>query len=63
MLELSRDEFDQLRNRAAQELRHPRDTARIIIREAVSTPTRSTQPTMPDDDAQRRPPEPTNVAA
>lgn len=47
MVELSRDEFDQLRNRALEELRHPRDTARIIIREAVCTPSRPTQPITP----------------
>jgi hypothetical protein len=32
MLDLSQDEFERLRDRAIEELRHPRDTARLMLR-------------------------------
>jgi hypothetical protein len=40
MVELSREEFERLRDRALWELRHPRHTARLLIREALDLPTR-----------------------
>jgi len=40
MVPLSQDEFDRLRDRAKGELRHPRHTARLLLREALSPPPR-----------------------
>ena len=45
MLDLSRDEFDRLRDRAVDELRHPRDTARLILRTSLGLPPRHPEPT------------------
>jgi hypothetical protein len=42
-----REEFDRLRNRAVEELRHPRDTARIIIRDAVCSERTPSQSPIP----------------
>jgi hypothetical protein len=40
MVPLSQEESDRLRDRATDELRHPRDTARLLIRQALGLPPR-----------------------
>jgi hypothetical protein len=40
MVQLSQDEFDRLRDRAMDELRHPRHTARLLLRQALELPPR-----------------------
>jgi hypothetical protein len=44
MLQLSQDEFDRLRDRALAELRHPRHTARLLLRDALDLPARDQPP-------------------
>lgn len=39
MLELAPEELKRLRDRSVVELRHPRDTARLMLRQALSLPT------------------------
>ena len=41
VIELGRDEFDRLNIRAQHELRHPRATARLMLRRALGLPTMS----------------------
>ena len=41
MVPLSQEESDRLRDRAMDELRHPRDTARLLIRQALGLRTRT----------------------
>ena len=41
MVPLSQEEFDRLRDRAQDELRHPRDTARLLLRESLALPPRA----------------------
>jgi hypothetical protein len=51
-IDLSKDEFDGLRDRAVEDLRHPRDEARFIIRQAICPSDRLPQPdpeTQPDE--------------
>jgi len=38
VVQLSDEEFDRLRDRALEELRHPRHTARLLLRKALSLP-------------------------
>jgi len=38
MLNLGRDEFERLRDRALDEPRRPRDTARLIVRASLGLP-------------------------
>jgi hypothetical protein len=38
MVQLNQEEFDRLRDRALNELRHPRHTARLLLREALELP-------------------------
>jgi hypothetical protein len=40
MVLLNDEEFDRLRDRALDELRHPRHTARLLLREALELPPR-----------------------
>ena len=40
---LSQEEFDRLRARALCELRHPRHTARLLLRDALDLPERESQ--------------------
>ena len=40
MVPLDTEEFNQLRDRARDELRHPRQTARLLLREALKLPPR-----------------------
>jgi hypothetical protein len=40
MVPLDTEEFNQLRDRARDELRHPRHTARLLLREALKLPPR-----------------------
>jgi hypothetical protein len=43
MMQLSQEEFDRLRDRALYELRHPRHTARLLLRDALALPPRTEQ--------------------
>jgi hypothetical protein len=43
VVSLSQEEFDRLRDRAVYDLRHPRDTARLLIRDALNGPSREPQ--------------------
>ena len=40
MVPLSQEESDRLRDRALDELRHPRHTARLLLRQALGLPPR-----------------------
>lgn len=40
MVQLSQEEFDRLYDRASYELRHPRHTARLLLRDALNMPQR-----------------------
>ena len=40
MVPLSQEESGRLRDRAQDELRHPRDTARLLLRQALGFPPR-----------------------
>lgn len=43
MVPLSQEESDRLRDRALDELRHPRHTARLLLRQALGLPPREQQ--------------------
>jgi hypothetical protein len=43
VVQLSQEEFDRLRDRACFELRHPRHTARLLLRGALNLPERESQ--------------------
>jgi hypothetical protein len=47
-IDLNRDEFSRLSDRAFSELRHPRDEARIIVREGLGFPRALPAPLPPD---------------
>lgn len=49
MVPLSEEESDLLRDRAIDELRHPRDTARLLIRQALGLPPRELRSHCKDD--------------
>lgn len=38
VVDLSRDELERLYDRASTELRHPRNTARLLLRQALGLP-------------------------
>jgi len=43
VVQLSQEEFDRLRDRALFELRHPRHTARLLLRDALDLPERKSR--------------------
>lgn len=49
MVELSSDEFDRLRARARDELRHPRQTARLILRDGLKVSATGSAQSSPQD--------------
>ena len=53
VVQLSQEEFDRLRDRALFELRHPRHTARLLLREALKLPAREPEQPGPRDQCPR----------